>query len=248
MWCTVSEAAGAGRGRRRRIARQALLAIGLVLAAARPAAASEFGERHAPGAIRDRAQAEQALREADAEADRIARDAAARDVACHQRILVNRCREDVRRDRMDAERELRRVRVEAHDVQRRLDAEDAAARRARAAAQPQEKPVPAVREAAPRGTIAPDEAARNRADRARRAEAARQRAAEEDARAAERADNARRHAERQAEAERRAKAKEAERVENEKRRAERRKQSEAREAQREELRRRAEEAARAAKP
>ena len=53
------------------------LAAALLFAAALPAFGSEFGDRYSSGAIKDRAQAEQALREADAEAARIDREAAA---------------------------------------------------------------------------------------------------------------------------------------------------------------------------
>ena len=102
----------------------------LLLAAAFPAFGSEFGTRYPTGAIKDRAQAEQALREADTEAARIEREAAAREAECHQRFLVNQCRDAVRRDTLIAEQELRRVRVEAHDLQRKLDAEEAARKRA----------------------------------------------------------------------------------------------------------------------
>ena len=216
----------------------------LLFAAALPAFGSEFGTRYPTGAIKDRAQAEQALREADAEAARIDREAAAREAECHKRFLVNQCRDEVRRDTLIAERELRRVRVEAHDLQRKLDAEEAARKRAESPP-PAARPAPTPRESPKSRAIPPDEAARNRADYEKRIEDRRRKAAEEQARAPERAANAREFEAKQVEAERRAKEKEVERKKNEERRAERRKQAEAREAQREELRRRAEEAAKA---
>jgi colicin import membrane protein len=221
-----------------------LFAAVVLFAFVLPAFGSEFGDGHPSGAIKDRAQAEQALREADAEAARIDREAAAREAECHKGFLVNKCRDEVRRDKLIAERELRRVRVEAHDLQRKLDAEDAARKRAESPA-PAAKPAPTKREPPTSRAIPPDEAARNRAAYDKRVEEKRKSAAEEQARAPERAANAREFEAKQAEAERRAKEKEAERKKNEERRAERRKQSEVKEAQREELRRKAEEAAKA---
>jgi hypothetical protein len=216
----------------------------MLFAVALPAFGSEFGDRYSSGAIKDRAQAERALREADAEAARIDREAAVREAECHTRFLVNRCRDEVRRDKLIAQSELRRVRVEAHDLQRKLDAEEAARKRAESPA-PEPKPAPTTREPPKSRELPPDEAARNRADYEKRVEEKRESAAKEQARAPERAANAREFEAKQAEAERRAKEKEAERKKNEERRAERRKQAEAKEAQREELRRKAEEAAKA---
>ncbi len=219
------------------------LAIAILFAVALPALGSEFGDRYPSGGIQDRARAEQALREADAEAARIGREAAAREAECYKGILVNQCRDEVRRDKLLAERELRRVRVEAHDLQRKLDADEAARKRAESPA-PAPKPAPGKREPPSSREIPPDEAARNRAEYDKRVEDKRKAAAEEQARAPERAANAREFEAKQAEAERRAKEKEAERKKNEARRAERRKQAEDKEAQREELRKKAEAAAR----
>jgi colicin import membrane protein len=219
------------------------LAIAILCAIALPALGSEFGDRYPSGGIGDRARAEQALREADAEAARISREAAAREAECYKGILVNQCRDEVRRDKLLAEGELRRVRVEARDFQRKLDAEEAARKRAESPA-PSPKPAPGKREPPSSGAIPPDEAARNRAEYEKRVEDKRKAAAEEQARAPERAANAREFEAKQAEAERRAKEKEAERRKNEARRAERRKQAENKEAQREELRKKAEAAAR----
>ncbi|HET9024174.1 MAG TPA: hypothetical protein VFN64_06345 [Burkholderiaceae bacterium] len=218
------------------------LIASLLIAAALPASGSEFGSRHPSGSIRDRAQAEQTLRDADVEAARIEREAAAREAECHKRFLVNQCRDEVRRDKLSAERELRRVRGEAHDLQRRLDAEETAKKRA-GSAEPAPRPVPARKEPPANREIPPDEAARNRAAYEKRQEEKRKEAAAEQARAPEREANAREFREKQAEAERRAQDKDAERRKNEERRAERRKQVEAKEAQREEVRRKAEAAA-----
>lgn len=244
-WCRVSElpamAAVVGVVR----PAGAFVAVAILLAVS-GAGASEFGRRHPPGAIKDPARAEQALREAQAEEARIEREMAAREAECYQRFLVNRCRENVRRDRLEAERELRRVRVEAHDLQRRVEAEEAAARRTT----PPERPAVSPRDenSAARTTrdIPPEEAARNRAEYERRVAEQQKARAEEQARSAERAQNVRESQARQAEAERRAKEKEAQRRANEERRAQRRRQIEEQEAQREEVRRKAEEAARAA--
>lgn len=221
-----------------------LIATAMLLAAA-GAGASDFGQRHPAGAITDRAGAGQALREADAEEARIARESAAREAECYKAFLVNRCREEVRRDRQDAERELRRVRMEARDLQRRLDAEEAAKKRAEAAAESGKKPAPDTPAARPGRELTPEEAARNRAAYDKRIADQRDKAAQEQAEAAERARNAREFEAKRAEAERRAKEQEARRLSNEERRAERRKRLEQQEAQREEVRRRAEEAARA---
>lgn len=220
-------------------------AVLLVLASV-TADASEFGRRFPAGSIKDRAGAQQALREAEAEEARVARDAAAREAECFKAFLVNQCREDVRRDRLEAERELRRVKVEANDLQRTLDAQEAARKRAESAERPAKAPQAPDRERRPERGIAPEDAARNRAEYDKRLADRDKQQAEEQARAAERTENARKYREKQAEAERRAKEKDAERRKNEERRAERRKQVESQEAQRDEVRRKAEEAARAA--
>jgi hypothetical protein len=238
------------------------LVFGLLLAAVVPALASEFGNRYPAGAIKDLAQAERALREGDAEAARIEREGKMRDAECHKRFLVTRCREEVRRDTLAAERELRRVRVEAHDLQRQVEAQESARKRAEAAeragkaadvgavpapgAAPAPTPPTAPRGAPRAGSISPEEAARNREAHERRVAEKQKRSAEEAAQAAERADNALEYREKQAQAAERARQKEAERKKNEAQRAERRKQVEAQEAQRAEVRRRAEEAAKAA--
>ena len=53
--------------------------VTLLCAAALSARASEFGDRYPAGTIQDRAIADKALREADAEAKRIERESAARE-------------------------------------------------------------------------------------------------------------------------------------------------------------------------
>lgn len=236
------------------------LVFGLLLAALLPAVASEFGDRYPTGAIKDRAQAERALLEGDAEAARIEREGKARDAECYKRFLVNRCREEVRRDTLAAERELRRVRVEAHELQRQVEAQESARKRTESAERPGKTaddgpvgasragptPSPATRGAPSAGGITPEEAARNREAYEKRVAERQKKSAEEAARAAEGADNAAQYREKQAQAAERARQKEEERKKNEARRAERRKQIEAQEAQRAEVRRKAEEAAKAA--
>lgn len=227
---------------------RSVLAV-VLCAAALPALGTTFGDRYPAGSIKDRAQAEQALRDADAEQGRLERELKAREAECGKELLVNKCRDDVRRDRLAGERELRRVRVEAHDLQRKLDAEAAARKRSEAGAPP-ERPAPSAPREAPRSKeIPPEEAARNRAAYEKRQEEKRRQAAEEKARAPERAANVIEYDKKVTEAERRAREKEAERKANEERRAERRKQLEDQEAQREQVRRKAEAAARdAGKP
>jgi colicin import membrane protein len=236
------------------------LLIALLFAASTPATATELGVRYPIGSIAEPAQAEAALREADAEQTRIEREFAERDADCHKRFLVNRCREQARRDKLLAESEVRRVRLEARDLQRRLQAEEAVRKRAEAAerdptgrAPPPAKESRAPRDPRPRQSepttggsrISPEDAARNRAAHEQRIADREQDAARERARVEERAESVRRYEEKQAEAARRAEKSEVERKENEARRAERRRQLEEKEAQREELRRRAEESTKA---
>lgn len=236
------------------------LAFSVLIGAVLPAAASEFGDRYPAGSIKDSARAEQALRDADAEAARIERDVQARETECYQRFLVNRCREGVRRDQLAAERELRRVRIEARDLQRQAEAKEGAKRRAEAAARaddipdaaapgqprPARAPEPATREPPATRGITPAEAARNRAAYEQRVTEKQKEAAEEAARAPERAENVREYSEKQAEAAERARQQDAEQKKRETRRAERRRQIEAQEAHRAEVRRKADEAAKAA--
>jgi hypothetical protein len=234
------------------------LIFGVLLIVAWPVGASEFGDRYPAGAIKDRARAEEALRDASAEEARITRESKAREAECYKGVFVNKCREDVRRDRLAAERELRRVRVEAHDLQRRLDAQDAARKREETAAAPGKAPEPAAarepgtpgkpeppKQKAPAASkqLTPEEAARNRAAYEQRVAEKQKELAREQARAPERAQNAADYKEKQIEAEQRAQQKAADAKKAEERRAERRKQLEAQEAQREEVRRKAEEAA-----
>jgi hypothetical protein len=239
-----------------------LLIAGALMAAALPALSSPFGDRYPAGSIKDPAQAEQALRDANAEAERIERESRSREAECLKGFLVNRCRESARRDRIEAERELRRVRVEAHDLQRRVQAQEGERKRAEAAAEAGKVPDPAAppepraartpdaptREGPAKPGITAEEAARNREAHDKRVAEKQAEAAAEAARAPERAENARAYQDKQAEAAERARQKEAERKKNEERRAERRKQIEAQEAQRAEVRRKAEEAKAAAKP
>ena len=237
-----------------------LFIAAMLLTAGLPALASQFGDRYPVGSIQDTARAEQALRDADAEAERIERNARSRETECLKGFFVNRCREDVRRDRIEDERELRRVRVEAHDLQRKIEAQEGARKRAEAAARaerapdagsPKEPRPTRTPEATTRGApaapaISPEEAVRNREAYERRVTEKRKEAADEAARAPERAENVREYREKQEAAAERARQQEAERKKSEERRAERRKQIEDQEAQRAEVRRKAEEAAKAA--
>ena len=218
----------------------------LLLAAAPGGDASELADRYPPGSIKERARAEAALRDAEREQARIESEFTAREAECYNRFLVNRCRDQARQEKLTAERDLRRVRVEAHDLQRQLDAQDAAHRRAEAAAEsgaPSRDPKSESRERAGGNAISPEEAARNRAAHDKRVAEQRKSAAERQLSDAERAENVRAFEQKQAEAAERAARNAAEAEQAEKRRAERRKRREAQEAQREELRKRAEEAA-----
>lgn len=218
-----------------------------------PAAASDFGTRHPAGSIRDAAQAQTVLKEADAEMARIAQSAKERDAECLRGFLVNSCRDDVRREKELAEREVRRVRVEARDLQRRIDAEKVAKRRADKAAalaaeeakraQNEEKARAASKVREPQvkqpNPAATKEGSPASAGRAQGAEPDNRRPAQEKLTAAERADNARKYQQKQEQAQRRAQEMEVERKENEQRRIEKRKQIEQREAEREAIRKKA---------
>ena len=202
-----------------------------------PAAASDFSARYPAGSVRDAQQAQAALKDADAETARIAGYASSREAECYKGILVNSCRDLVRREKELAEREVRRVRVEARDLQRRLDAEELAKRRAEKSASSAAKeagksteqkparaaPAPATRDPNSRAASGPD----------------RPRPAPEKLSAAQRAENARKFQQKQTEAAQRAQEREAERTESEERRAAKRKQIEQREAEREAIRRKA---------
>lgn len=235
----------------------AIVVPGLVLVCL-PAWASEFGDHHPTGALKDRQQAQAALKAADDEQARIDQDSRIRDAECHRRFLVNQCREKVRLDKELAEREVRRVRVEARDLERRLDADEAVARR-QAAEQTRasEEGEKAKREAQARDAearrqaelkqradprIPPEEAQQNRDAQQQRLDAQKQRESKEAQEAAARAENVREYERKQAEAAKRAQEKETERAKNEQRRAERRKQVESQEAQREAVRKKAEQA------
>ena len=202
-----------------------------------PAAASDFSARYPAGSVRDAQQAQAALKDADAEMAHIASHATSREAECYRGILVNSCRDDVRREKELAEREVRRVRVEARDLQRRLDAEDLAKRRAEKSA------ASAAKEAGKPTEQKPARAAPAPATRDPNGQAAgggeRPRPTQEKLSAAQRAENARKFQQKQAQAAKRAQEREDERTKNEERRAEKRKQMEQREAEREAIRRKA---------
>jgi len=199
-----------------------------------PAAASDFSARYPAGSVRDAQQAQAALKDADAEMARIASRAASRETECYKGILVNSCRDDVRREKELAEREVRRVRVEARDLQRRLDAEDLAKRRAEKSSASAAKEAGKPTERKPARTASPT---RDPPSESRGSEE--WRPAQEKLSAAERAENARKFQQKQAQAAKRALERENEHTKNEERRAAKRKQIEQREAEREAIRRKA---------
>jgi len=229
-----------------------LLAVLLAL----PAMASDFGARYPVGSIQDVAQAQAALKDADAELDAIDRAAKSRDAECLRGLLVNSCRDDVRREKELSEREVRRVRVEARDLQRRIDAEESAKRRADQAAarelKDSKRPKPASAESAAADRIeARDESAASKESAVpgskglqQPAERAAAHPAPPKLSAAERASNAQKFQQKQLRAQQRAQEQERERIERETRRAEKRKQTQRREAEREALRKKAAESIR----
>ncbi len=213
------------------------------------AAAGDFAERYPAGSIRDEAAARAALKDSDAELSKITKDAKARDTECYRGVLVNSCRDDVRRSKELAEREVRRVRVEARDVQRKIEAERVAKRRADSAAANAAKDAQRslreekVRNAADERAVAvkqlEESAGKNAESQMATPTAEVKRPAKDRLTAAERNDNARKFQEKQVQAQQRARHQEAERKENEKRRAEKRTQTEQREAEREAIRKKA---------
>ncbi len=221
-----------------------------------PAAASDFGTRYPDGSIRDTAQAQAALKDADAEMARIGQSAKSREADCYRGFFVNSCRDNVRREKELAEREVKRVQLEARDLQRRLDAEEVARRRAEdaAAGAAEDAQRPQKEEAARaasqareaelkrRGTIATEDGVRDPGNQTPSSEQGRSPSQQDRLPAAERAENVRKFQQKQLQAEKRAEEKEAERKKNEQRRAEKRKQMEQREAEREAVRKRAAEA------
>ena len=104
--------------------------------------AADFAERYPPGSITTRAQADQAIAAAEQEQARQKQVFDQRDQDCYRQILVNDCREKVRREREGARREVRRVELEAKDLRRKLDEEDLQRKRAE-----QQKQQPATDEA-----------------------------------------------------------------------------------------------------
>ena len=218
-----------------------------------PVAASDFGARYPAGSIRNAEQAQAVLKEADAEMARIGQSAKERDAECLRGLLVNSCRDDVRREKELAEREVRRVRVEARDLQRRIDAEKVAKRRADKAAalaaeeakrpQSEEKARAAskAREPQPKrlDPAATKEGSPASIGGAQNAEPQGRQPGQDKLTAAERAENARKFQQKQEQAQKRAQEMEVERQENEQRRVEKRKQIEQREAEREAIRKKA---------
>ena len=104
--------------------------------------AADFAEQYPPGSITTRAQADQAIAAAEQEQARQKQVFDQRDQDCYRQILVNDCREKVRRERERARREVRRVELEAKDLRSKLDEEDLQRKRAE-----QQKQQPATDEA-----------------------------------------------------------------------------------------------------
>ncbi len=94
------------------------------------ARAEDFAVRFPAGSITTREQADAALKAAQQEEERQKKLFDARDAECYRAILVNDCREKVRRERELARREVQRIELEAKDTKRRLDQQDLAKRRA----------------------------------------------------------------------------------------------------------------------
>lgn len=242
-----------------------LLILLLATSVALPAAATTFSARYPAGSITSASQADAALKDADAEMKRVQQDAQSRDAACYRGLLVNSCREDVRRDKQLAEREVRRVQLEARELQRRLEAEAVTKRRAAEAETQAAKDAERSRkkEAVRSDQTAREAKLKQRDDAARADSGADSPATVGDLpkknmkgtpsksaqpprspspdtlTAAERADNARKFEQKQAEAAERAREQQAQREKNEQRRAEKRKEMEQREAEREALRQKA---------
>lgn len=231
-----------------------------------PPGAVTFGARYPAGSISNPAQAQAALKDSDAEMRRIQQDAKSREADCYRGLLVNSCRDDVRRQKELAEREVRRVQLDARNLQRRLEAEDAARGRAEKAdaqaaqasqrmqKQESERADQAAREAKLKqrdantsaqaqgqDIVAPASNVQKKESKTTPAKSAQQsRSPSQDPlTAAERADNALKFQQKQAQAAERAREQQAQREKNEQRRAEKRKETEQREAEREALRQKA---------
>src|SRR4249920_4166926 len=195
------------------------------------AIAADFAEQYPPGSITTRAQADQAIAAAEKEQTRLKQVFDQRDQDCYRQILVNDCREKVRRDRETARRDVRRVEVEAKDLRRKLEQEDN--ERKRAEQQRQQPATDAAREAkaaeaqkrqdkAAGGAKPPateEEIARNRAEYERKQKEHADRLAKEQQRATENAKNVAEYEQKQADAAKRAEANAAERKKREERRA-----------------------------
>lgn len=216
-----------------------------------PAVASEFIARYPAGSIQSAAQAQTALKDADAEMARIRADAKQRDADCYRVFLVNSCRDSVRREKELAEREVKRVQLEAHDLERRLDAErvakrradDAKARATEDAQRPQKEQAARAASEAREAELSRRSSANVPGDRSSEPPGGHDRPSRRYDRlsAAERTENVRKFQQKQAQAEKRAQEQESERKKNEQRRAEKRKQIEQREAERDLVRKRADE-------
>jgi hypothetical protein len=222
------------------------------------ARAEDFATRFPQGSITTREQADAALKAGQLEEERQRKLFDARDAECYRAILVNDCREKVRRERELARRDVQRIELEAKDTKRRLDQQDLAKRRAeeekqRAAEEAgrADKEAAARKQAEQRSSEAaakaaaktPGEAEQNRADYERKQQEHAAKLKQEQQDAAKRAQNAAEYQQKQVDAAKRAADAEAERKKREARRVERKQVLEKKEAEREALRKRAEEAA-----
>jgi hypothetical protein len=107
-----------------------LLILAILMLLQGDARAEDFATRYPAGSITTREQADAVIKAAREEEDRQKKLFDARDAECYRAILVNDCREKVRRERELARREVQRAELEAKDTKRRLDQEDLARRRA----------------------------------------------------------------------------------------------------------------------
>jgi hypothetical protein len=213
-----------------------------------PCMASDFSDRYPAGSLKTREDSQAALAAARAETARTEQEFETREAECYRGVLVNDCREKARKDRDRAQRDIRRVEVEARDLDRRLNAEEHEQRRAKAAAQPRDKPTESKaaesKAAKPREKlISAEQAARNRADYDARQQEHAAREAERSADASRRAANKAEYERKQAEAAKHAQEQEIERKRREERRAQRQQSLARQEAAREAVRAKAEAAA-----
>ncbi|HTN48153.1 MAG TPA: hypothetical protein VMK32_01860 [Burkholderiaceae bacterium] len=229
----------------------------VALVAASTAHAQDFLSRYPSGSITTRQQADQAIAAAQKEQARLKQVYDERDKDCYRQILVNDCREKVRRERESARNDVHRVELEAKDLKRKLDYEDLQRKRAeQQEGQPAADEARKAREAAARADtqqrqdkaaaakpgLTSEEIERNKADLERKQQEHAQRLAKEQQHAAEAPKKVTEYEQKQADAAKRAEANAVERKKREERRAQRKQDLAKKEAEREALRKKAEEA------